>query len=329
MNSPAVIRPPRVTTACLFLGMSCVIVLSFLVSWLSGWGSLTVQKDVRNTFHITEIPDWLQQALLGGAAVAAVGIVFAIYAFRGHQASRVILTVYAGLMTAVFLTQGAFGVFPAVFAIACGIYLWTAEARQWFGITNGTIEPPEPAPRPDPFSVPVPPPVLEAPVEAQPAPVAVVAPPVNPGVRPQNVLFAGLIAIIMSALVAFFCGINVLLYVTAKSEYLRAFRESRMLQDEIKKTGMTVDGVASTLFVVCSIMAVAAALAIVAGAFVLAGKPLARTFLVILSVPTAAVSIILVPFGLIWAAGAIATIVLLRRPESRAWFQSRGTSHTP
>lgn len=331
MTSPAVPRPPRVASACLFLGMSCVIVLTFLLSWISGWGSMQVQKDVRTTFNITDIPGWLDQGLLAGAAVAAAGVVFAVFAFQGHQPSRIILTVYAGVLSLVFLSQGTFGVFPAVFAIACGIYLWTAEARRWFGIKNGTIAPPEPAPRPDPYAVPVAPPVHEAiaPVESpQPSAQVPTAPLSGASTRPQNVLAAGLIAIIMSGLVAFISGINVLFYILAKGEYLRAFRESKMLQDKVKETGMSIEGVASALFIICAVMAVAALLGIIAGAFVLAGNPLARTVLVVLSVPTAAISLIAVPFGLLWAGASIATIVLLRRPESRAWFESRGKSRT-
>lgn len=328
MNSPAVIRPPRVTTACFFLGMSCVIVLGYLASWLSGWGSLETQKQLRSTFHVADVPGWLQNALLGGAAVAAVGIVFAIYTLKGHQASRVILTVFAGLTTVIFLSQGVFGIFPAVFSIACGIYLWTREASQWFAIKNGKIAPPPPAPQPDPFSKPVPPPVVDAITQSPPSVAALPAhgAPVPRPDRPQNVLAAGLITIIMSGVVAFLCAATVIFYAADREGYVKVLRDNRLVRDQLEQAGISPTEFAGIVFVICLAMIAVALGAIVAAGFTLAGRPVARTVLIVLSVPTAAISVFALPFGIVMIAAAITTIILLRRPESRAWFESHRSS---
>lgn len=314
-------RPPRVATACLFIGLSCTITLLFLGSWLSDWGSIEVQKQVRDVFHVTDVMSWLREALLAAAAVSAAGIVFAIYAFMGHQPSRIILTVFAGLTSLMFLAEGLFGILPAVFSIGCGIYLWTPEARQWFAIKNGKMAPPPPAPRPDPFSVPVPPPMVDAGLQRSAAVAPAILQATRPAAeRPQTVLAAGLIAIIMSALVAFVCGVNALFYLVDKKAYVGLFRDNEMLKDRVKQMGMSPTELADTLFLVCSVMAAASALALIAAAFVLAGNVLASKLLVILAVPSAAVSIVILPFGPLWTGAAIATIILLRRPQSRQFF---------
>ena len=52
----------------------------------------------------------------------------------------------------------------------------------------------------------------------------------------------------------------------------------------------------------------------------LAGKQSGRTAFVVLSFTTSPISIIAFPIELVWTAASIATLVLLKRPEFRAWF---------
>ncbi|MEO6471170.1 MAG: hypothetical protein ABIR57_04850 [Aeromicrobium sp.] len=88
MNAPALTRPPRVTTACLYVGLSCLILLFGAGSTLANWGSIEVQDQVRKVLaeepfktyglEVTDVMGWLRWALIGAAAVAAAGIVFAV-----------------------------------------------------------------------------------------------------------------------------------------------------------------------------------------------------------------------------------------------------------
>lgn len=342
MTAPSLIRPPRVTTACLFVGLSCAMLLFYVTSTLSNWGSIEVQDQVKQVLAaeplkssglaITDALSWLRWALMAAAAVAVAGIVFAIYTARGHQASRVILTVICGLASLVFLAGGLFGLLPAAFAIGCGIYLWTADSRQWFAVKNGKAILVE-KPRVDPFANPgmtggfeTPREAATQPAEGSPAPQAAtyVAAPIR-GPQPKAVLGAGLVALIMSAMVALVSGMNAVFYAVAPDAYVRLFNDNPLMRDTVSQAGMTAAELARALFIGCSIALIFSLAAIVAAGATLAGKRLGRNVLVGLTVVTVPISIVAFPVGLVWTAGAIATLVLLKRPDSRAWFANAST----
>lgn len=333
MTSPALIRPPRVTTACLFIGLTCSMALFYVTSTLADWGSIEVQDQVRKVLaddrlnaaglQVTEVMGWMRWALMGAAAVSVAGIVFAIYTAMGHQVSRIILTAMCGLGSLVFLTGGLFGILPAAFSIFCGIYLWTPDSRQWFAVKNGKALPPELAekPRPDPFATPAFDTVAaQAPLPETTATTATTAIAATRTRRPKAVLGAGLIALIMSSMVALVSGINAFAYVLAKAEYVRLLSDNPLMQDTVREIGMTPTELARALFIGCTIATIAAIAAAAAAGATLAGSRTGRSVLVILAILTLPVSMAAFPVGLMWTAGAIATLVLLRRPEARAWF---------
>jgi len=318
-----------VTTACLFVGLSCAMLLFYVSSTLSDWGSIRVQDQISEALAddrlnptgltVTDVMGWLRWALMGAAAVFVAGIVFAIYTARGHQASRVILTILCGLGSLVFLAGGLFGIIPAAFSIGCGIYLWTPDSRLWFDVKNGKVEAPEAAekPRVDPFATPVTPPVAETPVETT-GPVAPVVAGRAP--IPKPVLGAALIVLIMSSMVAMVCGINALAYLAARGEYVRLLSENPLMQDAVRQLGMSPVDLARALFIGCATATAVALTAVAAAGATLAGKRTGRALLVMLTILTLPISIVAFPLGLMWTAGAIVTLVLLKRPESLAWF---------
>lgn len=338
MTAPALTRPPRVTTACLFVGMSCMMLLFYVGSTLANWGSLDVQKQLGNfptseTFKAaglneTEALDALRLFFMSLAAVAVAGIFFAIYTALGHQASRIILTVMCGLSSLVFLAFGLFGILPAAFSIGCGIYLWTPDARQWFAVKNGRALPASAfaTPRADPFATPFIPEGFDTPAAPATQPAVAAGPQPTMQVppyrtrRPNTVLGAGLTAIIMSSLVAFVCGVNALAYLVARNDYVRTLSGNALMQETVRQIGMSPSDLARVLFIGCSIATVFALAAVAAAGATLAGKRTGRTLLVILAMFTLPVSIAAFPFGLLWTAGAIVTLVLLKSPESRSWF---------
>lgn len=314
------------------------MLLLYVTSTLSNWGSIEVQDQVKKVLAaeplrssglaITDVMSWLRWALMGAAAVAVAGIVFAIYTARGHQASRVILTVICGLASLVFLTGGLFGLLPAAFAIGCGIYLWTADSRQWFAVKNGKAILAE-KPRADPFAASgfeTPPTSAPQPAEGStaPQPAAYVTAPIRDP-QPKAVLGAGLVALIMSAMVALVSGMNAAFYAVAPDEYVRLFNDNPLMQDTVRQAGMSAAELARALFIGCSIALIFSLAAIAAAGATLAGKRVGRNALVGLTVVTVPISIVAFPVGLVWTAGTIVTLVLLKRPDSRAWFANDST----
>ena len=124
----------------------------------------------------------------------------------------------------------------------------------------------------------------------------------------------------MSVLVALACGINALAYAIAKDDYARLRAHHTLMKDTVTEIGMSLASLARSIFIGCSIAAVFALAAIAAAGATLAGKQAGRTAFVDLSFITLPISVIAFPIELVWTAAAIATLVLLTRPESRAWF---------
>lgn len=124
----------------------------------------------------------------------------------------------------------------------------------------------------------------------------------------------------MSVLVAVLCGINALTYAIAKDDYVRLLTHHPLMKDTVTEIGMSPASLARSIFIGCSIAAVFVLAAIAAAGATLAGKQAGRTAFVVLSFITLPTSVIAFPIELVWTAAAIATLVLLKRPDSRAWF---------
>lgn len=342
MTSPALMRPPRVTTACLSVGVGCLLTLSFAAQALSDWGSLEVQEQVRSVLsderlssaglEVDDVIGMLRWILMGVAAVSASGVIFAIFTARGHEASRVILTVMCGMAALLFFILGVVGVLFAAIAIFCAVYLWTPDAREWFAIKNGR------RPAPVSASAPVSAPAAQTPADPfVPATGAPVAPGVGPmghaevgstprparPIRPNSVIAAGLIALIMSSLVVVVCGLNALAYLVDRSEYVRLLTESPLMKDTVDQLGMSPARLAELLFIGCSVAAALALTAVAATGAMVAGMTLGRIALISLTFVMLPVSVLAFPVGWLWTAGGVVTLVLLQRGESRAWFASR------
>ena len=124
----------------------------------------------------------------------------------------------------------------------------------------------------------------------------------------------------MSVLVAVLCGINAPAYAIAKVDYVRLHAHHPLLKDTVTVIVMSPASLARSIFIDCSIAAVFALAAIAPAGATLAGKQAGHTAFVVLSFITLMISVIAFPIELVWTAAAIATLVLLKRPESRAWF---------
>lgn len=145
MSAPS--RPPRLTTACLFLGLASGLLAVSSFSGLSNLMSIDMRQSVTEAMSsgpldatgisVDTVLGWMRWVLTAGTIVAACAVVFSIYAWRGHRPSRVIVTVWAGVAALFFLAGGLWGMLPAAFCIYCAVVLWTSDVRRWFAAVNG------------------------------------------------------------------------------------------------------------------------------------------------------------------------------------------------
>ena len=106
----------------------------------------------------------------------------------------------------------------------------------------------------------------------------------------------------------------------AKHDYVRLLAHHTLMKDTVTEIGMSPASLDRSIFIGSSIAAVFALAAIAAAGATLAGKQAGRTAFVVLSFITLPISVTAFPIELVWTAAAIATLVLLKRPESRARF---------
>lgn len=327
MPTPPV-RPRNVTSACLFVGISCTLLLYFVIGWLTSWNSLEVQDGLRGALADVDLAaigistqgtiDALRTTLLISVVPLVAGIVFSIYAARGHRQSRALLTVIAALAALAFvLTGGLVGLLPAAFAVAAIVQLWSRESRVWFDVVNGR-EPsvalpaaPVPTPsRPDPFAAgAAAPQVVQQPV----APAA----PHEPDRMPSSVRTIVIITSIATGLAMAAGALYLLIHLLAYDAVLQAQLDSPFRsmieggEDEIVRA-MRVTAVISGIAVALG------AAALLAMMLLVKRKAFGHVALTVLAGVTIIVGVFTL-VGVPWAAAAIWVLVLLRRRESRSW----------
>ena len=330
-------RPPAVTLACVFVGFSAFLLLLELIQALSEWGTIEMQEGLQPTlatlrergFDLTmgELLGTLRWVGLVCVLVLVAAIVFAVYAARGDQVSRIGITVLAVLTGLLVVPFGWFGLLQAVFLIGAAVVLWLPDARQWYAALHapaGEALPPglggpaaadtstatdtdthtdRPA---NPWAAP-----------AQSVPTAEApAAPVRGTHRPRAVLAAGLVTVFGSALVGGLAGLYLLIYGFARDEYVTLMEDGPFA--DLYSAG-ELDDALRAAFWACLVMLPLAAAGFAAGLSLLARLPIGRAATLALAWITAAAGVVLVPFGLLGTGAAVAVIVLLNRDESRAW----------
>lgn len=346
MTAPALIRPQKVTFACIFVGVSSLIMLFSIGSTLSNWGSIELREQIASLLaddpfrgaglETGEVLGWLRWVLMAGAAVAVTGIILAIWTAKGHQPSRIILTFMCGLASLLFLAGGIWGILPAAFAIGCGFYLWSSEARVWFAVKNGKASPSasNPPPGANAFATPAIPTGFETQTASTPAPTESLAYPAEAGAppliaaqvgRPKSALVAALVAICASGLVTFVCGVNAIAYLAAPDAYVTLLEDQPVLLESgvLAELGMSTATFAKAIFVVSAAIAILAIAAIAAAILVIRGSKAGRVALLVLSAITVPLSILMFPVGLPWTAAAVTVIVCLLKADAKAWFAAR------
>jgi hypothetical protein len=298
--------------ACVFVGLTWLIVFFGVTSALSNWGSIELQDAVRDALKdpaldgtnltVSEVIEWLRRAAYGVVFLSIAGVVFAVFTARGHRASRICLTVMCGLTFIGFVAAGGFaGLLPAALAIICAMQLWSPDSRAWFDTKNGVTAPPTPT---DPFAT--------AAIPEAASPIA--APPAAS--QPKPVRVAGLVTLIASWLVVMFSAYFVLIYTTARESYIDSISNGsteRMLDD----LGVEPSDFVTWMFIFFVVSGILAVMACASAALMLRGVRRARMATIVLAAISVPVSFVFVGVGWPWTAAAVFVIVQLNLPGAR------------
>ncbi|MFO6452594.1 MULTISPECIES: hypothetical protein [unclassified Aeromicrobium] len=337
MSTP---RPRSVTLACVYGGLGGVLATFALYETLANWGSIEVQEALRSGLEPlgadpSAVLPTLRWIVMGLLVCAIAATVFSFYAARGHQQSRIGLSVIAGLGAVTFLATGAAGILPAVLGSLIVYLLWSAPARQWFAVVNGRT----------PLSLGTEPSVSGAPAEFRPAgqqppgqpgaqPSAVQPPPydpaqhaglpqqpVAPAGRPRPVGLALLIAGIGSLLGAMGSGLVLLALVAMRDQVIAQYDDNDLLRGQLDSAGVSAEQMVTIGTWLFGSWLLVSVLGLVATAWAASGAPAGWWALLVVSVLTAGTAALGLPVGLLWILGAIVVIVQLSRPEAKEWFR--------
>ena len=347
MSEPKSVRPPQATVAgWLVVGGSVVVVLMAL-----GQGAVLHSLDTQEAVeeYLSRPPgDQLGLGVQGmltllrvvwtiAAVSGAAAAVLGWYALHRSKGARLALS---GLAVPLFATSFFFvglpgaSAFPAMVTAAI-VMLWFQPARDWYdGIAREAPASPPPLPAPpteptgrDPLldlPPPTTPPLHPTPYAA--APTGAAAPPAR---RPASVTWACVLAWLSTAAVFGLLAVG-LGYVLAAPE---AFLDELHRQNpDLASQGVTDSDLRITTYVACALImawsAAAAALAVLAwrrvgwAATGLAVSAGVASLLCLISVVGQLV-VMLVPLAV-----CAATVALLLRPESLAWFRARRAAGT-
>ncbi len=327
-------RPQKVTSACLFVGISSALLLFYVIGWLTSWNSQEIQGGLRDALEDADLAavgltvqgavDALRTVLMVSVIPLVAGVVFAVYAARGHAQSRVMLTGVAVLAALAFvLTGGLIGLLPAAFAAFAVVQLWSRESRVWFAVVNGREVPAAlvqvpaapPAPRPDPFATTTASAGAESPVP--PATPPQVQPHHGP---PSSVRTLTLVTSIPAGIASAVGAAYVAVYLLAREPLTKAQLDSPM-RTMMDNTDAEIVEAMRVAAVVCGITVVLGVAAMVATWLIWKQRGIGHFALTVLSGVTVVMGLFTL-VGLPWAAAAVWVLVLLRRRETRAWVRS-------
>jgi hypothetical protein len=341
MSEPKTVRPPQATVAgWLVVGGSVVVVLMAL-----GQGAVLHTLDTQEAVedYLSRPPgDQLGLGVQGmltllrvvwtvTAVSAAAAAVLGWYALHRSKGARLALS---GLAVPLFLASFFFIGLPGASALpamvtAAIVMLWFQPARDWYdGIAREAPAPPAPLPPPptaptgrDPLldlPPPIAPPLHPTPYAAQPSGSAPLAR------RPASVTWACVLAWLSTAAVFGLLGLVLVVMLASPDALLDAAHREN---PDLASQGMTDSDLKTSTYIACAVVmawsAAAAALALLTwrrvrwaatGLAVSAGL---ASLLCLLSI-VGSLLVMLVPL-----AACAATLALLLRPESTAWFRAR------
>ena len=138
-------RPRSVTRACRLAGSASAAVCLLSLYGASQLDSAQVRSDLSRELDRFDFTNGVQAetvletwrwALTAAAVLAVAAVVFSIYAHRGHQPSRIGLTVVVPLMVVPAVMSG-WSLVPALIALGAVAWLWVSDSRAWFSAVGG------------------------------------------------------------------------------------------------------------------------------------------------------------------------------------------------
>ena len=309
-------RPPQVTVAGWMVVAGSVAVVLMAFSQVTGLRSLETREAVEE--YLSKPPGdvfglGVQRALsllrIGLMVAAACGAATAILGWQVLQRSRGARVALSLLAVPLFISGLVGGGVVAALVVAAIVMLWFQPARDWFdGVTRAPLPPPEPMP--DPTRVSTRDPLLDLPPPT--------APPLHPtpdartaraagAQRPLQVTWACIVAWVATATLFALFATFLADFVVDPNPFLEQFHEQN---PEVAMTDAGLQRLVVFSCAVCLAWSVAAA-----GLAVLVWRRVPWAALA-LGVSAALSCLVLLPIP-----AAVATIVLLLRPASRAWLR--------
>lgn len=322
-------RPRQVTLAGWLTVVGSAVVVLLVFDRVSGLHTLETRESVER--FLAEPPGrdlgvgtdgiltLMRVAALVTGGCAAAAAILGWHVLRRSRSARLVLTVVA---VPLFLTGLVTGGFVSSLVAGSVVMLWMQPARDWFdGITRPEPEPVRAAPAPQQAAPP--------PVAAAAAPYAATAPATaRPQVavtgRPSSVTWAGILTWVGSGLTlagTIASGI----YLGLQPDVL--LDEVRAQNPDLESQGVSDDLLVGVSFAMLAGFALWCAAACLIAYFVVRGHEWARITLIVSAATATAVFLLGTVAGAFLLAltlgTSVATIMLLVRPEARAWFAQR------
>ena len=344
-------RPRQVTAAGVVAAVACGLLVVSLFDAMAGVRSVETQDSVRSFLErqsglgvsVSDVVLFLRGLVLASGALAAAGVVMAIFALQRHRAARVGLSVAAVLM--LFSTTFVSGLLPVVVAASAAM-LWSREARDWYdgtdpgakaapsGAVGGRLDPFARGALPARSGAPTDPYPAPAPTAAQPgpdpspplaSPWSVAPSAASPDRRPRTVTIAVALTWVFSTLTLLVFALLVTAMVLDHDGLVSALQQEASVS-ALNLSGQEILAVLWVLSAVCIFWSLAA---IALAVLTVRGVGVARIALVVSAGLAGLAGFVAVPVGWLHAAAAIATAVLLFTGGANEWFAGRRRSGPP
>lgn len=330
---PAPSRPRQVTLAAWLIMGGSVLVVVAAFQRVSGLHSLETRQAVERFLAgppgsdlgitTTSVLDTLRVVSMVAAGCATAAAILGYHVLRRSRSARVALSVLA---VPLFVTGLATGGFLASIVAAASAMLWLQPSRDWFagrdarpaqppGDAAGSA-PPRPVWPPQPWER------GQAHEHGQPHPQAQHLPRLatDPAVRPPALSWACGLTWAFAGLTALLMGSSMALLATSPG---LVFDELHRQDPQLAEAGLSDDVLRTATFVVGGVLVVWSLAAIVIAVLAYRRVGWARVALVV-SAATSAGCCLLASVGqfvmLLPLAASVVALVLLVRPDVRAWF---------
>lgn len=329
-------RPEQVTMAALFIGFSAAISVFYISDFLMSWNSLATQEAINEALVGAEfgsiddetVLQTVRALLFVFLAVAIAAVVFAIYVFRGHKASRLALSIIAVLVGMLLAIGGVSGLIPAFFLFGSVGLMWSAPARKWFAAINDPNW--TAVKKNNPFAPNVTtgdtsvseseqPKVVPQPTQSEPAKVAP-----NES-RPPMLLISFIVTLMFTTTVVFTALIWMATWSRDPNLLINAITDHpvQAVRDLPQTLGMTAVDLVQTMNKIILAFGVTAAIGLVAAVMAVLGKRGGREFLLTMSGVAIILSIAAFPVGLLWTASGVFVAYAMLRQDVKAWFTKK------